>query len=200
MEEIVTLPEHHKNTNMIILLILVAVGALIFVLTYNSLIAKKNSVEDAFGGMDALLKKRYDLIPNIVAGAQQYMNYEKDTLTRITELRAKAISGTISPEEKTNLSNQITPLLKNILVTAENYPDLKANSNFTVLQNTLKDLEDQISSSRIGYNSIVTSYNNGIEMFPSNFVAGLMGLQRKPVFEIPVEERKNVNVKELFNQ
>ena len=185
---------------MILLLILVAVGALVFVLTYNSLIAKKNSVENAFGAMDALLKKRYDLIPNIIATAQQYMNYEKETLTKITELRAKAISGTISSEEKTNLSNQVTPLLKNILVSAENYPELKANSNFTDLQHTLKDLEDQISSSRENYNLIVTSYNNGIEMFPSNFVAGLMGLQRKSIFEITVDERKNVNVKELFNK
>ena len=185
---------------MIFFLLIAAVGALVFALTYNSLIAKKNSVENAFGAMDALLKKRYDLIPNIVATAQQYMNYEKDTLTKITELRAKAISGTLSSEEKTNLSNQVAPLLKNILVSAENYPELKANSNFTDLQNTLKDLENQISSSRINYNSIVTGYNNGIEMFPGNFVAGLMGLQRKTIFEIPVEERKNVNVKDLFNK
>lgn len=185
---------------MILLLIIVGIGALCFVLMYNGLIAKKNAVENSFGTMDALLKKRYDLIPNIVATAQQYMNYEKDTLTKITELRTKAISGDISSDEKTALSNQMTPLLKNILVSVENYPELKANSNFTDLQNTLKDLEDQISSSRIGYNTIVTAYNNGIEMFPSSFVAGLMGLQRKPVFEIPAEERKNVNVKELFGQ
>ena len=185
---------------MIILLVIVGIFAVLFALTYNGLIAKKNAVENAFGTMDALLKKRYDLIPNIVAAVQQYMNYEKDTLTKITELRAKAISGNISTDEKTALSNQVTPLLRNILVSAENYPELKANSNFTSLQNTLQELEEQISGSRIGYNGIVTAYNNGIEMFPSNFVAGLMGLQRKPVFEIPAEERKNVNVRELFNQ
>ena len=185
---------------MIIFLVIVGVGALLFALTYNGLIAKKNAVENAFGTMDALLKKRYDLIPNIIATVQQYMNYEKDTLTKITELRAKAISGNISTDEKTTLSNQVTPLLRNILVSAENYPELKANSSFSDLQHTLKDLEEQIAGSRIGYNGIVTEYNNGIEMFPSNFVAGLMGLQRKPVFEIPAEERKNVNVRELFNQ
>ena len=185
---------------MILLLIIVGVGALIFVLVYNALIAKKNAVENAFGTMDALLKKRYDLIPNIIATVQQYMNYEKDTLTKITELRAQAISGNISTDEKTSLSNQVTPLLRNILVSSENYPELKANSNFTDLQNTLRDLEEQIAGSRIGYNGIVTEYNNGIEMFPSSFVAGLMGLQRKPIFEIPAEERKNVNVRELFKQ
>ena len=185
---------------MIILLVIVGIFALFFVLTYNGLIGKKNAVENAFGTMDALLKKRYDLIPNIVATVQQYMNYEKDTLTKITELRSQAISGTISTDEKTVLSNQVTPLLRNIMVNAENYPELKANSNFTDLQNTLRDLEEQISGARIGYNGIVTEYNNGIEMFPSNFVAGLMGLQRKPIFEIPAEERKNVNVRELFNQ
>ena len=185
---------------MILLLIIVGIGALIFVLLYNGLIAKKNAVENSFGTMDALLKKRYDLIPNIVATAQQYMNYEKDTLTKITELRAKAISGNISTDEKTTLSNQVAPLLRNILANAENYPELKANSNFTDLQSALKELEEQIAGSRIGYNGIVTEYNNGIEMFPSNFVAGLMGLQRKPVFETPAEERKNVNVRELFNR
>ena len=185
---------------MIFLLVIVGIAALIFTLTYNSLIAKKNEVENSFGTMDALLKKRYDLIPNIIAVVQQYMNYEKETLTKITELRARATSGNISSEEKTTLSNQVTPLLRNIIATSENYPELKANSGFTDLQNSLKDLEDQISSSRIGYNNIVTSYNNAIEMFPGNFVSGLMGLQRKPIFEIPVEERKNVNVKELFNQ
>lgn len=183
---------------MIIFLIVVAVGALIFVLTYNGLVAKKNAVENAFATMDALLKKRYDLIPNIVATVQQYMNYEKDTLTKITELRAKAISGGLSSEEKTTLSNQVTPLLKSILVSSENYPDLKANSNFTDLQKTLKELEEDIAGARIGYNGIITEYNNSIEMFPSSFVAGLMGLQRKSAFEIPAEERKNVNVKELF--
>lgn len=184
---------------MIFLLIIVGVGALVFILIYNGLIAKKNAVENSFGTMDALLKKRYDLIPNVVATVQQYMNYEKDTLTKITELRAKAISSGISTDEKTALSNQMTPLLKNILVSAENYPELKANSNFTDLQNTLKELEEQISSSRIAYNNSVTFYNNGIEMFPGSFVAGLMGLQRKPLFEIPTEERKNVSVKELFS-
>ena len=183
---------------MIFLLIIVGIFAVLFVFIYNGLIAKKNAVENAFGTMDALLKKRYDLIPNIVATVQQYMNYEKDTLTKITELRAKAVSGNISSEEKTTLSNQVTPLLRNILVSSENYPELKVNSNFTDLQNTLRDLEEQISGSRIGYNGIVTEFNNSIEMFPSNFVAGLMGLVRKPVFEIPAEERKNVNVKELF--
>lgn len=185
---------------MILLLVIAGLLALFFVLTYNGLIAKKNAVENAFGTMDELLKKRYDLIPNIVSTVQQYMNYEKDTLTKITELRSQAVSGNISSDEKTVLSNQVTPLLRNIMVDAENYPELKANANFTELQNTLRDLEEQISTSRIGYNNTVTSYNNAIEMFPSSFVAGLMGLLRKPVFEVPAEERKNANVKELFRQ
>src|ERR1051325_11721184 len=150
---------------MIILLVVVGIFALFFTLTYNGLISKKNAVENSFGTMDALLKKRYDLIPNIVATVQQYMNYEKDTLTKITELRAKAVSGTLSTDEKTVLSNQVTPLLRNIMVSSENYPELKASSNFTSLQNTLKELEEQIAGSRVGYNNIVTEYNNGIEMF-----------------------------------
>jgi LemA protein len=185
---------------MILLLVIVAIGAIVFVFTYNGLVGKKNAVENAFGTMDALLKKRYDLIPNIIATVQQYMNYEKDTLVKITELRSKAVSENISNEDKTILSNQMAPLLRNIMATTENYPELKASANFSDLQKTLNDLEEQIAGSRIGFNSIVTAYNNAIEMFPGNFVAGLMGLQRKPVFETVAEERKNVNVKELFGK
>lgn len=185
---------------MIFLLVIVAVVAVVFVLIYNSLIAKKNQVENSFSGIDTLLKKRYDLIPNLVATVQQYSNYEKSTLTQITELRAKAVSGNISSDEKVELDNQLSRSLKGIFVTAENYPDLKANSSFMDLQKNLSDLEDQISSSRRAYNNSVMDFNNAIEMFPSSFVAGLMGLQRKKLFEVLETERQNVNVKELFSK
>jgi len=179
----------------------VAIGlAIIIAIMYNGLINRKNQVENAFGGMDAQLKKRYDLIPNLISTVQTYMKHEADTLTQITELRAKAVSGNISDEEKVNLDNMITSKLGGIMVAVENYPDLKASENFNQLQRTLNEVEEQISASRRAYNATVTSYNNGVEMFPANILAGMMKMEHKNVFEIPETQRENVNVGDLFNQ
>ena len=167
---------------------------------YNSLINKKNQVENAFGGMDAQLKKRYDLIPNLISTVQTYMKHEADTLTQITELRAKAVSGQASDEEKVDLDNMITSKLGGIMVAVENYPDLKASENFNQLQRSLNEVEEQISASRRAYNATVTSYNNSVEMFPTNIIAGMMSMKHKNVFEIPEVQRKNVNVGDLFNK
>ena len=179
---------------MIILLLLVGTGAMFFIFTYNGLIVKKNAVENAFGSLDALLKKRYDLVPNLVAVIRQYSKYEQETLEKVTALRSQAASGSLASDEKTRLSNEFTPLLRNILITAEQYPDLKANVHFTELTAALRSLEQEIAGARTGYNGTVTGFNNSIEMFPGNFVAGLMGLQRKPLFEAEKTERENVNL------
>ena len=178
------------------------VVALIIILTimYNGLINKKNQVENAFGGMDAQLKKRYDLIPNLVSAVQSYMKHEADTLTQITELRAKATSGNISDDEKVSIDNAITSKIGGIMVAVENYPDLKASENFNQLQRSLNEVEEQISASRRAYNATVTSYNNSVEMFPTNIMAGMMSMKHKNVFEIPETQRENVNVGELFNK
>ena len=173
--------------------------ALIIVLMYNSLVDKKNQVENAFGGMDVQLKKRYDLIPNLISSVKTYMKHESDTLTEITELRTKALSGGLSNDDKVNLDNKITSKLGGIMVAVENYPDLKASDNFIQLQRSLNEVEEQISASRRTYNAQVTEYNNKVEMFPSNFVASIMNYKRKNVFEIPEESRKNVDVDKLFN-
>ena len=179
----------------------VAIGlAIIIAIMYNGLINKKNQVENAFGGMDAQLKKRYDLIPNLISTVQTYMKHEADTLTQITELRAKAVSGNISDEEKVDLDNMITSKLGGIMVAVENYPDLKASENFNQLQRTLNEVEEQISASRRAYNATVTSYNNGVEMFPTKILAGMMKMGHKNEFEIPETQRENVNVGDLFNQ
>jgi len=167
---------------------------------YNSLINKKNQVENAFGGMDAQLKKRYDLIPNLVSSVQTYMKHEADTLTQITDLRTKALSGDISDDQKVDLDNMITSKLGGIMVAVENYPDLKASENFNQLQRSLNEVEEQISASRRAYNATVTSYNNSVEMFPTNIIAGMMNMKHKNVFEIPDSERGNVDVGELFNK
>ena len=184
---------------LIAILISVAFILLVFVFMYNNLIRKRNEVDNAFGGMDVQLKKRYDLIPNIVATVKQYATHEKELLTKVTEMRAKATSGNISNEEKVALDNQISAGMKSIMVAVENYPDLKANENFMNLQRTLNEVESQISAARRTYNAVITDYNNAIQTFPSNIMAGMMSLKRKEVFVIPEAERQNVDVKNLFN-
>lgn len=165
---------------------------------YNSLIRKRNQVENVFASLDALLKKRYDLIPNLVATVQNYMQHEKETLTKITELRSKAISGNITPNESIELNNQISNILKSIQVQVENYPDLKASANFLQLQGALNEVEEQISAGRRAYNAVTTDYNTSIEVFPSNLLASMMNFKRRPLFEISEAERQNVDVKSLF--
>ena len=168
------------------------------VLMYNSLVGKKNQVENVFATIDALLKKRYDLIPNLVETVKTYMKHEKSLLTDITELRAKATSGRLSDDDRVELENKMTKTLGGIMVAVENYPDLKANQNFLQLQGSMNEIEEQISAARRAYNATVTAYNNAIEMFPSNIMASMMNYKRKNVFVIPEEERKNVDVGKLF--
>ena len=184
---------------MLIAIGIVAVFVVFFILTYNGLVGKKNQVENAFASIDAMLKKRYDLIPNLVATVKQYAAHESDTLTEITELRAKAISGNLSSDEQVEINNQISKAMGGIMVAVENYPDLKANENFLQLQRSLNEIEEQISAARRAFNASVTDYNNAIEMFPSNLVAGMMNYTRRQLFEIPDDERENVNLGELFN-
>ena len=173
--------------------------AVVFAVMYNSLINKKNQVENAFGGMDAQLKKRYDLIPNLVKSVKGYMEHEAKTLTEITTLRTKALSSNISDDDKVALDNALTSKLGGIMVAVENYPDLKASENFNQLQRSLNEVEEQISASRRAYNATITSYNNSVEMFPTNLLAGILNMQRKNVFEIPETQRENVDVGDLLN-
>ncbi len=181
-------------------LIVLGVIALILVFMYNSLIGKKNEVDNIFAGIDAVLKKRYDLIPNLVGSVQQYMTHEKELLEKVTELRAQATRPNISDDKKIMLDKEITSALGSIMIAVENYPDLKANENVMHLQHTLHEVEAQIAAARRAYNQAVTDYNNAIEMIPTNIMANFMRLTRKQVFEIPDTERQNVNVKELFKQ
>ncbi|MDO9303771.1 MAG: LemA family protein [Sulfuricurvum sp.] len=183
-----------------IALILAGVLSIIAILIYNSLIGKKNQVENIFAGVDTVLKKRFDLIPNLVASVSQYMEHEKSTLEKVTELRAQAMKPGISNEQKISLDAQLTSALGAINIAMEAYPDLKANENVMHLQRSLNEIEEQISAARRAYNQAVTDLNNAIEMFPTNIIAGWMNLQRKAVFEITVSERQNVDVGALFNK
>lgn len=185
---------------MIAFFIVAGVIVLIVILMYNSLIGKKNQVENIFAGVDAVLKKRFDLIPNLVASVERYMEHEKSTLEKVTELRAQAMKPNLTDTQKIALDAKITAALGSITVAMENYPDLKANENVMHLQRSLHEAEEQISAARRAYNQAVTDLNNAIEMFPTNIVASWMKLQRKAVFEIPQNERQNVDVNGLFKR
>lgn len=185
---------------MIYAIIITAVLLLFIIVLYNTLVRKKNDAENAFASIDAMLKKRYDLIPNLVATVKSYMKHEKTLLTEITELRTKALSGEISNDDRVMLENKIAKGMSGIMVAVENYPDLKASQNFLQLQGAWNEVEEQISASRRAFNAAVTTYNNGVETFPSSIMAGIMHYKRRRLFEIPEEERQNVNATDLFNK
>lgn len=171
---------------------------LIFVLLYNSLIAKKNAVANVFGTIDAMLKKRYDLLPNLVETVKQYMDFERETLTKVTELRSRATDPGLPSEQKVQVDNQIGQAMRGIMVQVENYPELKANQNFIQLQAAWNEIEEQISAARRTYNAAVMSYNNACEQFPTNILAGMMNYSLMTYIETPEEERKNISARELF--
>ena len=179
-------------------LIIVAVISAILILMYNSLVAKKNQVANIFANVDVQLKKRFDLIPNLVASVQEYMKHEKSILEELTRLRSEANRSSLSDDEKVGLDKKVTKALGSIMVAVENYPDLKANDNVLHLQGSLNEVEAQISAARRAYNQSVTDYNNALEMIPTNFMAKMMNYKPKAVFEIEEHERKNINIKELF--
>ncbi len=178
--------------------IFLGVMVLFAVLGYNRLVRLRNMADKSFASIDAMAKKRYDLIPNLVATVQKYMDHERSTLTDITEMRAKAVSGNLSDNEKVDLDNKISRAMGNIMVAVENYPDLKASKNFVQLQGSLNEVEEQLSAARRAYNAAVTSYNNACQMFPSNVFAMLFNFKTKTLFEISEQERQNVDVKSLF--
>jgi LemA protein len=182
------------TTANIILIATAAVALIAVVWMFNTLIGRKNNVAYAFASIDAMLKKRYDLIPNLVATVEKYMSYEGGVLEKLTGLRTKAIAGTLSEAETAELDNQMTKTLRSLFAVAENYPALRASEPFVHLQASLNEVEEQLSASRRAFNAAVTDYNNGVEMFPLNLVARMMGYTQKVWFEIPEDERQPVRV------
>jgi LemA protein len=174
---------------MYILLSIIFGLLLVLIILYNSLIRKKNDVENAFASIDVMLKRRYDLIPALVDAVKGYMNYERDLLKEITELRVRALSDNISNEDRVKIENKIRKDLSDILVAVENYPDLKASQNFLKLQGAINETEEQLAASRRAYNAAVTMFNNAVEVFPSNIMASMMKYARKTVFDIPESEK-----------
>jgi LemA protein len=187
--------------NTLILVFLgVFLGALLalFVWAYNTVVARKNQVENAFGAVEAQLKRRRDLIPNLVEAVKQYMAHERDLLERLTRLRewAERTQG----EEHFKAESELSQALRQIWARLEAYPDLKASGNFLQLQAALTEVEDSIAAARRFYNQAVTDYNNVLEQIPFAPIAQAMGLTRKPVFTVPEEERAAPDLGELFRR
>ena len=171
---------------MVVLLILSAVGI------YNGFIVKRNRVQDAWAQIDVQLKRRYDLIPNLVNTVKGYRDFEKSTLTQVTALRAQLVSGSV--QDKANANNMLSQALKSIFAVSENYPDLKASANFQQLQTTLEDTEDKIAFVRTSYNDYVLDYNNAIQVFPGALFASTFHFARQDFFQTPEEQREPVSV------
>lgn len=176
-----------------ILIGIVILLGLICLIIYNSLVKSRNLVKEAFSTMDVYLKKRWDLVPNLVEVVKGYTSYENNTLTKITELRANSYND-LTMDKKININEQLTNAISNIIAVSENYPELKASENFLNLSKSLTKIEDDIANSRKYYNGTVRIYNNKIQMFPSNIVASLFNFKEASMFEAGIEEKNNVKV------
>jgi LemA protein len=172
-----------------VVIIVMALLLLALAVTYNGLIARRNRCESAFSTIDVMLKKRYDLIPNLVETVKGYATHERETLEEVARLRAEAASGRLSAEQAVTVNNRITSLLGNILAVVESYPDLKASASFMHLQRSLNELEEEIAAARRAYNAAVMDLNNGVQMFPSSLIAGLAGIGPRSFLDAPPEER-----------
>jgi len=178
----------------IIVIVVVVVLVLILVGMYNSLVKLRNTVEEAFSTMDVYMKKRFDLIPNLVETVKGYAAHEKDTLERVIQARNFAQSAG-TPEDRIQGENQLTGALKNLFAISEGYPQLRANENFMDLQRQLRDVEEDIANARKYYNGAVRMYNTKTEVFPSALIASMFHFARKPLYEIAdAAERENVKV------
>ena len=182
----------------IALIVIVAIIILWAIIAYNSLVRKKLKVENSWGQIDVQLQRRFDLIPNLVNCVKGYMEHEKDTLAKVTELRT-AWAKAEKVGEKAELDNQLSSALKTIMAVSENYPDLKANTNFSELSEELRNTENKISYSRQFYNDSVTMFNTKLEVFPSNIIAKMFNFKSRELFEVENEEVKK-NVKVDFNK
>ena len=170
---------------LLLFLVLLVIGI------YNSLVRLRNQVDNAWSQIDVQLKRRHDLIPNLVETAKGYMTHERETFEKITEARSRAM-GAHNVSESSKAEGQLTEALSKFMLVVENYPELKANQNFLSLQETLTSTENKIAFARQGYNDQVLFYNNKIQMFPSNIVAGMFSFAKRDYFEIQNEAERSV--------
>lgn len=178
-----------------IILIVIAVVILWLIATYNGLVTLKNRTKEAWSDIDVQLKRRYDLIPNLVETVKGYAAHEKEIFEKVTQARAAALSAT-GMKDKAAAENVLSGTLKSLFAVAENYPDLKASQNFLELQRELTDTEDKIQAARRFYNTNVRDLNIKIESFPTNIMANAFGFKQMELFETANEaERQPVSVK-----
>ena len=176
------------------IIIAVVVVLLLSVLTtYNSFVKLNNRVEEAFSTMDVYLKKRWDLIPNIVETVKEYAKHEKSTLEEVINLRNSSYDK-MNTNDKVEINNKLSQDISRLMAIAEAYPDLKANENFKDLSNQLVRIEEDIANARKYYNGTVRIFNNKVQMFPSNIIASIFGYKAKNMFKANENERENIKV------
>ena len=178
----------------IVLLILIVLAVFFLIGMYNSLVQLRVRADSSWSDIDVQLKRRHDLIPNLVETVKGYATHEKGTFENIAKFRSQAMQAT-SPADKAVAENQLTGALKSLFAVAENYPELKASEQFTQLQGALSQTEDSIQNSRRYYNAVVRDLNTKIQSFPTNFLAGMFGFQQKQFFETTEADREPVAVK-----
>jgi LemA protein len=185
---------------LLIVLVIVVVLALVVIGIYNGLIGKRNRVDEAYAQIEVQLKRRWDLIPNLVQAVKGYMGFEQSVLTKVTEARAGAVAaGAQGPAASAAAENMLTGALRSLFAVVENYPELKANENVMQLQEQLTTTENQISFSRQHYNATVLDYNNGIQTFPAVLLAGMFGFTKREFFDAGPEAEAVPNVDLTLN-
>ena len=178
---------------LIVVLVIVVLLIIYFVATYNKLVDLRNRVRDQWSQIDVQLKRRFDLIPNLVSTVKGYAKHESETLESVIAARNSYTTAS-TPHEKMEANNMLSETLTKLFALAESYPDLKANTNFLDLQKELQDTEDKIAMARQFYNDTVLTYNNKIEMFPSNIIASMFHFKMEEFFKAEEEARQNVKV------
>lgn len=178
---------------LIIGIVIIVVIVLYVISTYNGLVVLRARIQEAFSGIDVQLKRRADLIPNLVETVKGYAKHEKEVFENVTAARS-ALMTAQTPGQKAAADNMLTGALKSLFAVAEAYPDLKANTNFSDLQRQLEDTEDKVAYSRQFYNSNVLAYNAKVQMFPSNLIANMFGFKPYEFFEAAESDRQNVKV------
>ena len=179
---------------LIIIIILVIFIVVTLIHMYNNLVGLRNRVKNSYAQIEVQLKRRNDLIPNLVETVKGYAGHEKGVFEEVTKARTNVMNAS-TPQEASEANNQLTGALKTLFAVAENYPDLKANSNFQQLQTELSDTEDKISYARQFYNDVVLKYNNACQQFPSSIIAKMFGFKEEDFFEAPAAEREVPEVK-----
>ncbi len=169
---------------LITILVLIVVLGFLVIGPYNALVRGRNEVKNAWSSIDVQLKRRYDLIPNLIETVKGYAGHEKKTLEAVVQARQQAVNFSGGVEERAQVENVLTSALRSLLAVAEAYPDLKANQNFLALQEELSNTENKIGFSRQYYNDAAMRYRNRVEMFPSNIVANIFGFQAEPFFQV----------------